>query len=495
MTKKFFISTAIDYPSARFHLGHAYEKICTDVIARWKRLQGFDVHFSTGTDCHGLKIERAARKAGKSPDKFVNEISEGFRELCRVLNISYTDFIMTTEQRHRKVAAKIVKQLKKNGDIYKGTYEGPYCVDCETYYTEKDLIDGKCPVHDKKVETVKEESYFFRMSKYQKSILDTIKKNPDLIWPEGNRKQIMNRLREPLRDLSISRLNVKWGIPLPFDEKMTIFVWVEALMNYLTTLDYPGRKFREFWPAIHIIGTDIVWHHTAIWYSILESIGIKLPRVVVHGFINLKGEKLSKAKGINIDPVELSKKYSTDALRYFLIREIPFGEDGDFSEEALRARLNGELVSDLGNLLTRVLTLVEKYDGKIEPISESSPKENLNYNLKNKLISIQNKMDKLELHHALNEIWNLVREANKFTNRRVPWQFEKKDPKFGDTLYNLLEALRIIAILVSPFMPETAEEINKQLGTKPGMLKDCEFRPGPFKGRPKKGRYLFTKVK
>lgn len=486
MLKNFQISTAIDYPSSRFHLGHAYEKICTDVIARWKRLQGFDVHFSTGTDCHGLKIQRAAEKAGKPPEQFVNEISDDFRELCKVLNISYTDFIMTTEKRHKGVAVEILKRLEKNGDIYKGVYEGPYCVDCETFYTEKELVDGKCPVHRKEVEMLKEDSYFFRMSKYQNKIVEAINKNPNLIWPEGKRIEILNRLKEPLRDLSISRLKVDWGIPFPFDKKMTIFVWVEALINYLTTVDYANKKFKDFWPAVHVIGVDILWHHTAIWYSILSSLGIELPKVVVHGFINLKGEKLSKARGITLDPIHLAEKYSPDALRYFLISEIPFGEDGDFSEKALVERINGELVSDLGNLASRILTLAEKAE-KIGVKFEGKPELDKKLNLG----EIEKYIEKFELHHAIDEIFEFVRAANKYINDKEPWNLKGKD--LGSVLYNLLENLRIVAILISSFMPETAREINKQLGTKPGFLKDCKFKS--WKGKIKKGRHLFEKVK
>jgi len=479
---KFQISTAIDYPSARFHLGHAYEKICADVIARWKRLQGFDVHFSTGTDCHGQKIQRAAEKAGKMPEQFVNEISDGFRELCKTLNISYDDFIMTTERRHEKVAIEILRILEKNGDIYKGTYEGPYCVDCETFYTEKDLVDGKCPVHGRETEVLKEESYFFRMSKYQKNIVEAINNNPDLIWPAGKRHEILNRLKTPMKDLSISRLYVQWGIPLPFNPNMTVFVWVEALINYLTTIDYPNKKFKDFWPATHIIGVDIVWHHTAIWYSILTAIGIELPNVVVHGFINLKGEKLSKAKGISIDPIELSNKYSPDALRYFLIRDIPFGSDGEFSEEALVAHINGELVSDIGNLAYRVLTLAERFDGTIKGKPELE--QHLN------LAKIKKHMDAYELHLALEETLVFVRSCNKYINDNKVWAL--KGGEMGNALYNLLESLRIISILISPFIPSTAEKLNEQLGTKEGKIPDCKF--GAWKGKARKGAMLFRKI-
>lgn len=481
--KKFQISTAIDYPSARFHLGHAYEKICADVIARWKRLLGFDVHFSTGTDCHGQKIQRAAEKAGKPPREFVNEISEGFRELSEVLNISHNDFIMTTEERHKKVVQRVLNELERNGDIYKGIYEGLYCIDCETYYTEKEIVEGLCPVHKKAVEILKEESYFFRMSKYQERLVEEITKNPGLIWPDFKRKEILNRLKEPLNDLSISRLNVEWGIPLPFDKRMSVFVWVEALINYLTTVDYPNKKFKDYWPAVHVIGADIVWHHTAIWFSMLSSLGIKLPDIVVHGFINLKGEKLSKAKGVTIDPIELSDKYSPDALRYYLIRHIPFGEDGDFSEEALKARINGELVADLGNLVSRVLKLAEGYKGSLKGKDELGRHLNLK--------KIEGHMEAFELHHSLEEIWSFIRACNKYINDKEPWRL--KGEELGAVLYNLLEALRVISILVEPFMPATAEGLRKQLRVGAGSLKDIKFRPEA--AGPGKGEHLFQRIK
>jgi len=476
VNKNFQISTAIDYPSGRFHLGHAYEKICTDVIARWKRLQGFNVHFSTGTDCHGLKIERAAKAVGKTPKEFVTEISEGFKELCKVLNISYDDFIMTIEDRHKKVVTEILKKLEKNGDIYKGHYEGMYCVDCETYYTEREAENGCCAVHKKPLEVIKEESFFFRLSKYQDKLIKAIKEK-DLIWPEKKKNEILGRLKEPIHDLSISRDKVSWGIPLPFEKGLTTFVWVEALINYLTSVDYPNKKFKDFWPANHIIGSDIVWHHTAIWFSILSSLGLELPKVVVHGFINLKGEKLSKARGIKVDPIDLVEKYSADSLRYFLIRNIPFGDDGDFSEQVLIDRHNNELANKLGNLVSRVTGLVEK--NGLEKCENKLLK-------KLKLKEICKLMESFELDKALNEIFAFIDICNEYVQEKKPW--ESKDKK---VLYELVDSIKAIAILLWPFISESSEKIAEHLGFK---IKFDEIEKPVKAGKIKKSEILFQKI-
>ena len=489
MQKTFFISTAIDYPSSKAHLGHAYEKIVTDVLARWKRLEGFEVHFSTGTDCHGLKIQRAAETAGKEPSTFVEEISSQFKELCKTLNISYTDFIMTTEKRHENVVNEILKSLYAKGDIYAGQYEGSYCVDCETFYTEKDLIEGKCPVHKKIVEKVKEKSYFFKMSKYQEKLVEHIRTNPNSLWPEKKRNEILNRLKVPLNDLSISREKVSWGIPLPFDKNLTVAIWVDALINYLSTVSYPGEKFKKFWPATHVIGSDIVWHHNVIWKTMLLSLGISLPNVVVHGFINLSsGEKMSKSLGNVIDPIALAGTYGADALRYFLLREIPFGQDGVFSEELLKKRYNTELANELGNLLQRTLVLIEKNCNSKIPEGETDKI------LQNKLNlgKIKNHMEKLELHFALSEIFSFIAHCNAYVNEKQPWKLQGAE--LNNVLYSLADSLRITAILLAPFIPGTSEKISSQLGVKLGNIDGCKFNLLKSGAKTNKAEILFRKI-
>ncbi len=481
--KPLYITTAIDYVNAPPHLGHAYEKIVADVLARWHRLKGKDVFFLTGTDENAQKNEQAAKEAKMDTKAFVDKNVEIFKELCKRLNISYDRFIRTTESEHIKISQDIFKKVFDKGDIYKGFYEGYYCTGCEAFLTEKDLVGGKCPEHEKKPDWLKEESYFFKMSKYTQQVLDLVSKK-GFIEPESRRIEIVNRVKEGLKDLSVSRINREWGIDVPMDDKHKIYVWFDALINYLSGIDYPEDKYKKHWPAdIHMIGKGINWFHSVIWPAMLLSAGIEVPKkIVVHGYINISGKKMSKSAGVSVDPMEIADKYGPDPLRYFLVRDIPFGEDGDFSEEALKARINGELVSDLGNLVNRVLTITEKFSGKIEGKDELSKKLELK--------RIQDKMENLELHHALDEIWNFIRATNKYINDKEPWKLSGKE--LGNVLYNLLESLRVIAIFTSPFIPGTAEKINKQLGTKPGDLKDINFRE--WKGNPKKGELLFKKV-
>ncbi len=465
--KTFFISTAIDYPSTIPHLGHAYEKVCADVIARFKRLQGFEVHFSTGTDEHGLKIQRSAEKVGKQPKEFVDFMSGKFRKLCDELKISYDDFIRTSEERHLKVVQLIFKKLHQAGDIYKGFYEGPYCTECETFYSEEELVDGKCPVHKKRVERVEEESYFFRMSKYRNKILDSIERNPDFIQPESRRNEIINRLREPLKDLCISRTDFDWGIQLPIDKKHVLYVWVDALSNYLTTIDYPTDKFQNFWPVdVHLIGKDISWHHCVIWSSLLLSLGLPLPKkIFIHGFVTYKGEKLSKSRGLVINPIHLTKTYSVDALRYFLIREISFGQDGAFSEEGLRTRLNDELADVLGNFVHRVLTFTrDRFGGKVP---DGKIDKKLEAELRERVEKVEKLLEELKVTQALEKIMAIAGRGNEYFQSCRPWKAIKSDPKkAADCLLNCVNLVKVLCIALQPFMPSVCDNLAKQLNLK-----------------------------
>ncbi len=491
---KFYITTAIDYTNSKPHLGHAYEKIIADVIARWQRVKGKDVLFLIGTDEHGQKVERAAIAAGKDPKEFVDELVKFFKELYEKLNISYNDFIRTTDDRHIKIAKEIFQKVFDKGEIYKGTYEGLYCVSCEAFYTEKNAVEGNCPVHKKSLELIKEESYFFKMSNYQDKIVGHIKNNKNFIFPEQRRNEILKRLEEPLRDLSVSRSSFKWGIPLPKDQEHVIYVWFDALLNYITAIDYPNEKFKKYWPAdIQVIGKDISWFHTVIWPAILFASDIKLPKnVLIHGFVNIEGEKLSKTRKIIIDPFELVDKYGADALRYFLMREIPSGQDGDFSEESLISRINSELADSLGNLVNRVLVLTEKnFDGFVPKAGNGSKLKKLASNV---VKAIDESMEKLQFHGVLNDIFFFVNESNKYVNENKPWEIEDEE-KLGPILYNLLESLRFVSILIYPFMPETAVKIKKQLGLEREFSFD-DLKWGVLKSgtKIKRDKILFEKI-
>ena len=480
--KKFYITTAIAYTNSAPHLGHAYEFITTDCIARWHRLLGEDVFFLTGTDEHGQKVENAALKSGKRTQEFVDFIVGHFKRLCEIYNISNDNFIRTTDPKHIEFCKKIFKKVYDNGDIYKGKYSGYYCTACERYYTDKELIKEMCPVHKQKVEWVSEESYFFKMSKYSNSVLKFLE-NKNVIIPEFRRKEMINRVKEGLKDLSISRTSFKWGIPLPIDEKHIIYVWFDALLNYLSGAD------KKYWPAdVHVIGKDILWFHSVIWPSILTAAGYKMPeQIFVHGFINVKGEKLSKTSGLVIDPFILAEKYPVDAVRYFLLREIPSGQDGDFSEDALKNRLNNELANDFGNLVSRVAAMSEKYfDGKIKgEIDAKLIKKSMIFDKVNK------EMQNLRMDKALDIIWAFVKECNAYVNDKEPWKEEDKE-KLGSTLISVVEGIRRICIYLDAFIPSSAAKIRKQFGFKPEKFSDLDKSINSVKVS--KAEILFKKI-
>jgi len=470
MENKFYITTAIDYVNASPHIGHAYEKVITDVISRWHRINGEKVFFLTGTDDNAQKNAQAALERGVKTADFVAKNSEEFEKLCSDLNISNDDFIRTTEDRHKKVAQLIFKKIFDKGDIYKKSYSGLYCDGCEAFLIERDLIEGKCPEHKKEPRLIEEENYFFKLSKYEDKILRLVS-SEEFIVPEGYRREIVNRIKtEGLKDISVSRTGLNWGIDVPIDKSHKIYVWIDALSNYISALDYPsGKKFKDYWPAdIHVVGKGINWFHSVIWPALLISAGINLPKkVLVHGYLTFNGEKISKSLGNAVNPSEIINKYGVDQLRYSLVKDIPLNQDGDFSEDSLKERNNSDLANSLGNLVSRTLTLCEKYfEGNLKYTKDDGLFENLN------LKKIEDYFDNFELHHALAEIWDFIGSANKYVNDKEPWKNEENREV---VLYNLLESIRIISILVSSFIPDTSDKINSQLGLKSGNLKEIKF--------------------
>lgn len=475
--KKYYITTAIAYTSRKPHIGNSYEIVMTDAIARYKRMQGYDVFFLTGTDEHGQKIEEYAKKSGVTPKEYVDKVAGEIKETCDLLNTTYDHFIRTTDDYHEKAVQKIFKKLYDQGDIYKGSYEGMYCTPCESFWTESQLVDGKCPDCGREVKKAKEEAYFFRMSKYQKQLEKYIEDNPDFIFPEQRKNEMVNNFIKPgLQDLCVSRTSFKWGIPVDFDPDHVVYVWIDALSNYITALGYSpdgsGDNYKKYWPAdVHIIGKDILRFHTIYWPIMLMALGEPLPKqVFAHPWLLFGSDKMSKSRGNVIYADDLVKLIGVDAVRYYLLSEMPYVSDGSITYETVFERYNSDLANTLGNLVNRTVAMSNKYFGG--QVMAPTAQEPLDEQLKDAALAAVENVDKLlskyRVSDALEAILSLARRSNKYIDETAPWVLAKDEDKkerLGTVLYNLLESIRFIAILVSPFMPETAEKIFKQINT------------------------------
>ena len=482
MKKSFYISTAIAYTSGKPHIGNTYEIVLADSIARYKRLKGYDVYFQTGTDEHGEKIEKKAKESGVTPKEYVDDISTEIKRIWDLMDTSYDNFVRTTDVNHEKVVQHIFKKMYDKGDIYKGEYKGLYCVPCESFWTEAQLVDGKCPDCGREVQTASEEAYFFKLSKYQKKLEEYIETHPDFIQPIARKNEMLNNFIKPgLQDLCVSRTSFDWGIPVAFDDKHVVYVWLDALTNYITNIGYDVDSvtdtFKKYWPAdLHLVGKDIIRFHTIYWPCFLFSLGLEPPKQVFgHPWLLMNNDKMSKSKGNVIYADELVEEFGVDAVRYYLLHEIPFSSDGNITRELLIERINGDLANVLGNLVQRTITMGKKYfDGKISNKKVSTDYDTNFIDLINSLDEkIEEKMDKLEVSSSIDEIFNVLRASNKYIDETTPWILAKDDSKkdmLETVIYNLLESIRVCAVLLKPYLPNTSNEILKQINNNTDSL-------------------------
>jgi len=500
---KFYITTPIYYSNSEPHIGTVYTTIVADTFARFYRLKDYDVFFLTGLDEHGQKLARTAQEKGYTPQEYVDMMAQRFLDTWKKIGITNDDFIRTTQKRHEEVVQKVFQKLYDNGYLYKGTYAGWYCTPCETFYQKEELHDGNCPNCGRPVEFLEEETYYFKLSEFGPALLKYIEEHPEFVYPESRRNEVISFIKSGLKDISATRTTVKWGIPVPFDPKHTVYVWFDALVNYISALGYlsdDDTKFRRYWPAdVHLIGKDILRFHAIIWPAILMALNIPLPKTVLaHGFWTIKGGKISKSKGNKVDPHELINIYGVDALRYFLLREVPLGLDGEYSDEAFHRRYTSDLANDLGNLLNRVLTVAEKYsEGKVPNPSEMKEEDKaLLEKTEETAKRVEEEMEKFNPSSALGSIWEVIQDANRYIDQQAPWNLTSDKERLNTVIYTLLETLRRISILLYAFIPDSAVKIQEQLGYQDpqfswDLIKDVKI---PVGQKLNKGKILFPRV-